>query len=214
MKYRIIATGSSGNAVLINDCILIDCGVSWRRIEKYTKDIKLVLLTHQHSDHYRHSTVKRLFWEHPAVRFGGMSWMAEKLIESGVARENIDVYKNHEIVDYGIMKVTPCVIPHDVPNCGYKIFMNGEKIFYATDCSSLSQIEAEDYDFYFVEGNYGEQEIVDRIRRKIDSGGYIYEYRARDNHLSKEKAVSWIAQNAGAKSRYVLLHEHKGELNV
>lgn len=49
MTYEVIATGSSGNAVLINNGILIDCGVSWKKIQPYTKRLKLVLLTHKHS---------------------------------------------------------------------------------------------------------------------------------------------------------------------
>lgn len=49
MTYEVIATGSSGNAVLINGEILIDCGVSWKKIQPYAKRLKLVLLTHEHS---------------------------------------------------------------------------------------------------------------------------------------------------------------------
>lgn len=49
MTYEVIATGSSGNAVLINNEILIDCGVSWKKIRPYAKKLKLVLLTHEHS---------------------------------------------------------------------------------------------------------------------------------------------------------------------
>lgn len=209
MDYVIIATGSSGNAVVINNCILVDCGVSWRAIESYTKNLKLVLLTHKHIDHYKSSTVKRLFFERPMIRFGCMSWMVEKLVESGVSYKNIDVYEDGEVNDYGNLQIKSVVVPHDVPNCGYEIFMNGEKIFYATDCHSLSHINAENFDWYLVEGNYGEQEIVDRIKKKIENGAYVYEYRARENHMSIENAVNWIAQNAGPKSKYILLHGHK-----
>lgn len=49
MTYEVIQTGSSGNAVLINNEILIDCGVSWKKIQPHAKKLKLVLLTHEHS---------------------------------------------------------------------------------------------------------------------------------------------------------------------
>ena len=58
IRYNIIATGSTGNAVKIND-ILIDCGVSFKKLKDVYKHIKLVLLTHEHSDHFRPSTIRK-----------------------------------------------------------------------------------------------------------------------------------------------------------
>jgi hypothetical protein len=49
MNYEVVATGSKGNAVLINDEILIDIGVPHKKIFPYFKKLKLVLLTHIHS---------------------------------------------------------------------------------------------------------------------------------------------------------------------
>ncbi|HNX82188.1 MAG TPA: hypothetical protein PKL77_08600 [Candidatus Omnitrophota bacterium] len=48
MKYNIIATGSSGNCVIIEDIIAIDMGVSFKAIDAYYKNLRLVLLTHAH----------------------------------------------------------------------------------------------------------------------------------------------------------------------
>lgn len=60
MEYNIISTGSKGNAVVINDVILIDCGVSFRALKDVYKNIKIVLLTHIHSDHFNRRTIKAL----------------------------------------------------------------------------------------------------------------------------------------------------------
>ncbi len=49
MTYEVVATGSTGNAVILNDQILIDIGVPFKKIEPYMKNLKLVLLTHIHS---------------------------------------------------------------------------------------------------------------------------------------------------------------------
>ena len=49
MTCDVIATGSKGNAVLLNGCLLFDCGVSWSRLQPYAKDISIVFLTHTHS---------------------------------------------------------------------------------------------------------------------------------------------------------------------
>lgn len=48
MNYKIISSCSTGNATIIKDIILIDCGVTFKRLEKYYKNLKLVLLTHIH----------------------------------------------------------------------------------------------------------------------------------------------------------------------
>jgi len=47
MNYKIISSCSTGNATIIKDIILIDCGVTFKRLEKYYKNLKLVLLTHR-----------------------------------------------------------------------------------------------------------------------------------------------------------------------
>lgn len=49
MEYDIIATGSRGNAVVINNNILIDVGVPFKSLENFYKNLKIVLLTHIHS---------------------------------------------------------------------------------------------------------------------------------------------------------------------
>lgn len=46
LKYNIISSSSDGNAVLINDKVLIDCGVSYAKLKPYISNIKVILLTH------------------------------------------------------------------------------------------------------------------------------------------------------------------------
>lgn len=48
-KINIINSGSDGNATILFKEILIDCGVSYKKISNYKKDLKIVLLTHIHS---------------------------------------------------------------------------------------------------------------------------------------------------------------------
>lgn len=49
VKYNIISTGSDGNATILEDFVLIDCGVPYKTLEPYVSKLKLVLLTHIHS---------------------------------------------------------------------------------------------------------------------------------------------------------------------
>lgn len=49
INYNIISSSSSGNAILFNEYMLIDCGVSFSKLKTYLKKIKVILLTHIHS---------------------------------------------------------------------------------------------------------------------------------------------------------------------
>ena len=211
MDYTIISTGSKGNAVILNNEILIDCGVPYKAIKPYVKGLKLVLLTHCHSDHFKPETIRKLAAERPTLRFGCGKWLLSSVIASGARKTNIDIYtpntKNRYTDDLQLIMIP---LKHNVSNCGYKIYLHGEKIFYATDCNNLDGIEAPNYDLYMIEANYEDEEIQERIAEKEAAGQYVYEYQVLNNHLSKQKADNFIAENAGINSRYVYLHGHGG----
>lgn len=97
---------------------------------------------------------------------------------------------------------------HNVNQCGYRVFVDNRKYLYATDTNTLDGIEAKNYDIYFVEANYIEAEIEEKIKAKIELGQYSYEIDAKYNHLSKEKCDSWLLKNMGSNSEYVYLHRH------
>ena len=237
MTYDVIASGSSGNAVVINGEILIDCGVPYKTLEQsgYIKRLKLVLLTHQHSDHFCQSTVRALHKERPSLRFGCCDWMlkSEKngkeepgpIIKAGVDKRLIDVFEPgiHKIYDGGRLFIKAETLVHDVPNCGWKILIyeqvlsndgmfhcgNGDKLFYATDTATLDHVSARCYNTYLIEGNHTRDEIEARIADKQARGEFSYEVRAARNHLSQEQAMDWLARNVGPQSRYVFLHQHR-----
>lgn len=213
MTYDILATGSGGNAVVINGEILIDCGVSMKKLREsgFIKNLKLVLLTHQHTDHFNAATVRTLHRERPSLRWGCCEWMVPHLLGAGVDKRVIDVYEPGHAYAYVYFSFVPVDLIHNVPNCGYKLNIGGGKnfVFYATDTSTLDGIEAKDYDLYLIEANHTQAEIEARIAEKQARGKFAYEYRAAQNHLSREQALAWLSQNAGPDSRYVFLHQHK-----
>ena len=208
MNYKIISSCSTGNAVIIKDIILIDCGVTYKKLKDDYKKIKLVLLTHIHSDHFKRETIKKLAQERPTLRFACCEWLLEPLLECGVNRKNIDVLEIGIKYDYKLFKVVPIKLYHDVPQCGYRILFDNYKIIYATDTRTLEGITAKNYDLYLIEGNYEDSEIEERIRKKQEIQQYCYEYRARYTHLSKGQASDFLLNNMGDKSEYVFMHEH------
>lgn len=221
MDVRIIATGSSGNAVLMERHTLIDCGVPYKKIEPYAHDIKLVLLTHAHMDHFKPRTVRRLAMEHPQIYYLCGEWMVEPLLKSNVIPSRIRVLRENEEFHFQ-SKSNDCIetfviwnnsIHHDVPNCAWHLSINGEKAFYATDTNSLWNVHAKNYHIYLIEANYKASEMQQRIADKQSSGEYAYEMRVVNTHLSQEDAESWLAENAGPNSEYIFIHQHRDRGN-
>lgn len=214
MTYNVISTGSQGNAVVINEAIMIDCGVAFKALRGVYRQIKIVLMTHEHGDHLNKSTVKKLAFERPTLRFACCGWLVSKLIECGVAKKNIDVLEIGRIYNYGAFRACPVQLYHNVPNCGYRLFCGEEKAFYATDTSTLDGIEAKGYDLYFVEANYTDEDVRGRIKAKEERGIYPYEYEVMKNHLSKAKCDDFIYRNIEPNGEYVYLHEHRQKENL
>lgn len=210
MTYDILATGSSGNAVVINGEILIDCGVPMKKLRESgcIKDLRMVLLTHAHGDHFNPATVRALHQERPALRWVCCEWMVPHLLEAGVLAQLIRMPTKKRSCECRNIRFFPVDLVHDVPNCGWHIWTENERLFYATDTSTLDHIEAKDYDLYLIEANHTRAEIEARIADKQSRGEFAYEVRAARNHLSHEQALDWLARNAGPNSRYVFLHQH------
>ena len=208
MNYKIISSCSTGNATIIRDIILIDCGVTFKKLEKYYKKLKIVLLTHIHSDHFKKETIKKLAQERPTLRFACCEWLLKPLLECGVERKNIDVLQIGTRYDYKLFKIVPIKLYHDVPQCGYRVLFDDYKVIYMTDTRTVEGIVAKNYDLYLVEGNYEEEELEQRIKQKQEEGLYYYESRVRNTHLSKGQATDFLLNNMGENSEYVFMHEH------
>lgn len=208
MNYNIISTGSQGNAIVLNNIILLDCGVPFKALKDVYKDLKIVLLSHIHADHFNKTTIRRLSQERPTLRFACCSWLLSELLQCGVSIHNIDVLEIGRIYDYKAFQISPVKLYHDVDNAGWRVFQNAEKAIYMTDTVTLEGITAKNYDLYLVEANYTTEELEERIRAKEAAGEYVYEYRVKNVHLSKEKADEWLLENIGDNSEAVYIHQH------
>ena len=217
IDYNVLATGSTGNCILLENEVMVDCGVPYKTVAPYIGGLRIVLLTHIHSDHFRPSTLRRLSLEKPLLKFACCDWLAKPLVDAGVEKRQIDILKprmlytftkkvNDQVVS--ICNAIPVELHHDVPNCGYKLFFPKGKVFVATDTGSLAGISAKDYDLLMVESNYEDDEIQARMDAKLAEGMYAYERRVIQYHLSKRQADDWIYKNAGPDTEYVYLHCH------
>lgn len=201
--YNIISSCSDGNSIIYFDSIMVDCGVPFSSIKEYVDKIQIVLLTHIHGDHFNISTIRRLAFERPSLRFGCGEFLAEQL--QGI--RNVDVYEPGKLYDYGQFKISPVILYHDVKNFGYRIFKDDKKLFHATDTFTLDGITAKGYDLYAIEANYDEDIVWDIIRSKEARGEYAHQRGSINSHLSRQQAQSFILGNAGSKYEFIMLHQ-------
>lgn len=201
--YNIISSGSKGNAVLYFNSILVDCGVPFSSINPHLYDIRIVLLTHEHGDHLNESTLRRLVFERPTLRIGCGEWLSEKL----PFVKNLDVFSIGKIYNYGTFQLSTVKLYHDVPNCGYRIFKDGKKVFHATDTSHLEGITAKGYDLYAIEHNYNAETVFEAIYETEAAGGYAHQRGSMNSHLSEQQARDFYFQNRGEHSQIIRLHE-------
>ena len=203
---KVINSGSEGNAVIYNNAIMVDCGVSLKALEAIKRSLKIVLLTHKHSDHLKIRTLQRLQAERPTLRIACGDFLLEEL----PCIKNIDVLQVGKIYDYGAFKVSPVKLYHDVPNFGWRIFLpNGQKIFHATDTVHLEGITAKGYDLYAIEHNYCEEYIQQAIEEARANGEYTHAYGNINTHLSIQQARAFIEKNRKESSEVLELHKSR-----
>jgi L-ascorbate metabolism protein UlaG (beta-lactamase superfamily) len=203
---NVLASGSKGNAVIYGKSILVDCGVPFALIKPYLKEIQLILLTHEHGDHLNVATLKKIISERPALRVGCCEWLKDKLDFV----KNLDIYQVGSLYDYGVVKISPIQLYHDVPNCGYRLFFDMMKIIHATDTAHLEGITASEYDVYAIEHNYDEDTVFESIKAIEAAGGYAHQRGSINSHLSDQQATEFIWENKGKKEPLIVrLHEHK-----
>ena len=203
---KVISSGSEGNAVIYNNAIMVDCGVSLKALQEVKRSLKIVLLTHKHSDHLKIRTLQRLQAERPTLRVACGDFLLEEL----PCIKNIDVLQVGKIYDYGAFKVSPVKLYHDVSNFGWRIFLpNGQKIFHATDTAHLEGITAKGYDLYAIEHNYCEEYIQQAIEEAHAKGEYTHAYGNINTHLSIQQARAFIEANRKESSEVLELHKSR-----
>lgn len=210
-NYEIIASGSTGNAIILRDYILLDCGVPYSKIKDRVRELKLVFISHIHQDHLLPATIKKLAFERPNLKFVVGKFLVDTLVKLGVEKRNIFVLEQNKRYDLGAIEVEPILLAHDVPNFGFKIRFKKDnyKVLYCVDTSTLDGIKARNYNLYLCESNYSKEELEQRKIEKQQNGEFTYEDRVVNTHLSQEQWNKFMLENAGENSECIKIHQHK-----
>ena len=160
-------SGSSGNSLFVesqNTKILVDTGVSCKKIEKALEDIDVnpstldgILITHEHTDHVQGlGTLSKKFDLPVFVNQETLDAMPTQ--KDKISSKNIKTFKVTEKFEIGDLTINPFSIPHDAANpCGFNIYKDDKKISIATDIGHITNSilkELEESLFIMLEANY------------------------------------------------------------
>lgn len=208
MNYNIIGSSSKGNCIIVEDILMLDCGMSYIKIKKYLKKVKLIFISHSHKDHINPITIKLISENNPIIKFvcGGED-VVNILVNNGIALKNIYILKTSKWYNLGAIKVCLEELNHDVFNCSLKWNYKNKKGIYIVDTNKINHITAKNYDLYLIENNYRD----DILKKHIDECEDVYKLnylkRVPETHLSDEKCNNFLMENLGDNSVFQYIHQ-------
>ena len=206
-KFCSLYSGSSGNSLFVetdNTKILVDAGVSCKKIETALNDINVdpksldgILVTHEHIDHVQSlGSFSKKFDLPVFVNQETLDNMPKQ--KDKIADKNIKLFKVNDKFEIGDLIIKPFSIPHDAVNpCGFNIYNNNNKISIATDIGHMTNNilkNLEESLFVMLEANY-DPEV-------LKCSSYPFSLKTRiagpTGHLSNEiagKTISYLIQS-------------------
>lgn len=206
LKYEIISSSSrEGNCVLIDD-VMVDIGVSFRKVEEAMYKTKYLLITHVHQDHLNIGTLKKIYQLFPHVEIISNYDVYALLRDEGIAIDIINPSRPYQTSKYAF-RAFACY--HSAITYGYFWqSSDGDNIIYATDTSSLDNAPKDiPYDYLFLESNYDEKKLEEYFIEAMKKEGYD---RSRENtrHLSTRQAKSfYYMYRRNQDSAFIELHK-------
>ena len=211
LRFMSFSSGSNGNCYFLHDGtngIIIDAGVSLRRLKKYLiqrgfslDSFQAILVTHDHLDHIRHlgSWCKHLNKPvyatsvlHEALMWHTFTrdWIApcRRVLEEGSTVLNL----GPDVAMEDCPSVTHFVVPHDATQTvGYLIEWHGTRFFLMTDAGRVTT-EAIEYassaDAVVFESNYDMGMLI--------GGSYPHDLKMRickgNGHLSNDECAEAV----------------------
>lgn len=199
-----IASGSSGNAIVIDDgfsSILLDCGVSYKTLSKHIRVDLLsgCIITHEHADHCK-------AWPELALR-GVALFMSKGTERALYARADklsatlsfriLKLYESHRI---GTFDVESFDVNHDAAE-PIAVMLTSRKTdaraLYITDTASID-FSPQGVTHLIVECNHHELALEQM------TNDFLRE-RVKNSHLSLEKLLQWLDTLDRSKLREIHL---------
>lgn len=211
MQLKIIATGSQGNAYILEnerEALLIECGVSFDKIKKAidfnVSKIVGCIVTHEHKDHCKAIN--------DVMKVGINTYTGAKTFSAiqPTHPHRAQVIASKQTVQIGGFKVMAFDVKHDaVEPLGYLIeHQDCGKVLFLTD-TYYCEYTFKGLNNIIIETNFS-KEIINR-KYSADSDKEFLKNRIFKSHFSLENAMVMLSENDLSKvNNIVLIHLSDG----
>lgn len=216
-----LVSGSSGNSSLVSykgTHILVDCGMSGKRLEQLLSglglrgsDISAILVTHEHIDHVSGVGVVSRRFDLPVYATCGTHFAMDI---GSMREENIKYIEPDRPFEIGEIGVNPFCIPHDAADpVGYRFFCGEKKLAVATDIGVMTN--------EIFDSLSGSESIILEANHDIEmlkNGSYPQQLKARilsnTGHMSNELAAKTALALAKRGTKRIMLAHLSNENNT
>ena len=230
MKFTVLGSGSTGNAVLIcteKTKILVDAGLSAKEtLRRLTmvgvdcSDLDAILITHEHSDHagglrvllksvdcnvYISEATENSYY---STRKGVQNVESEAAKRRDVIKNRIEKIESSREFRIGDIDFEPFTVPHDAAdNFGFVAVNRGVRIATLMDLGCMTTLVKEKLrgcHAIIIESNHSRDMLVTCPLYSWDLKQRIL---SRTGHLSNEDLSEWLTNEFdGAANNIVLAH--------
>lgn len=226
MRFTVLGSGSTGNAVLITagkTKVLVDAGLSakeiLRRIAEVGEDssrLDGILVTHEHSDHAGGLRVLLKSVNCPVFISGEtrQAYLREKRnLTSNEPQKRAEVLRNRTVEiessrDFRIGEIDfePFSLPHDAAdNFGFVAKYKGARVATLMDLGCITMLVKEklrNCDAIIIESNHSR----DMLKAcPIYSWDLKQRIASRTGHLSNEDLCDWLTEDFDGSARHIVL---------
>lgn len=227
MRFTVLGSGSTGNAVLISTertNVLVDAGMSAREIVRRlslvgvpAEKLDAVLITHEHGDHagglrVLMSSLKCPVFISPATEDAyydtrsGRESGSEAAKRQAVLRDRTVAIDSGRDFRIGDMDFEPFSVPHDAAdNLGFVAKSNGIRIATLMDFGHFTDLirhHLNGCDAVIVESNHSR----DMLRAcQVYSWDLKQRIASRTGHLSNEDLADWLQNDFDGCARHIVL---------
>ncbi len=228
MKFTVLGSGSTGNAVLVateKTKLLIDAGMSAREILRRLSvvgvdpaDLDAIVITHEHSDHvgglrnllnkvscpvYISGATEEAYYWYRAPKTNGEEESLKR--RDALKDRRVEIESTQEFC-IGDIDFEPFTVPHDaVDNFGFVARSGGVKIATLTDFGHVTQLIRDkllNCDGIVIESNHSR----DMLRAcPVYNWSLKQRIAGRRGHLSNEDLADWLQNDFDGTARHIVL---------